>query len=157
MNQGAPGKCRGKSDFVLWIELNLHKSEGQNGSGSAPQSSFMLGIRIGGSKLRSYHKFPTGDGTKVLGTITKAIEQVMDPIPAEQYKSGLGRVKNFGTNPPDCSRLIETAGDEELVGIASALIAGLNRQRPNLQCSFTSSLRSEIIRSNNSSSLVGLS
>jgi len=48
-------------------------------------------------------------------TLSKVIEQAMSPTPAPQRKDGLGSDENYGTNPPDCSRFIETAEDQELV------------------------------------------
>ncbi len=48
-------------------------------------------------------------------TLAKLIEQALDPSPAGQDKNGLASGENYGTNPPNCSRFIETAEDEELV------------------------------------------
>jgi hypothetical protein len=48
-------------------------------------------------------------------SLAKEIEQVMDPTPAEQHKSGLGSGENYGIGRYFPRRLAESAEDEEII------------------------------------------
>lgn len=48
-------------------------------------------------------------------TLAKAIEQAMDPTPAEQHKSGLGSRESYETDRIGSSRFVETQEDAEMI------------------------------------------
>jgi hypothetical protein len=48
-------------------------------------------------------------------TLAKAIEQAMDPTPAEQHKSGLASRESYETDAIGSSRFVETEKDVELI------------------------------------------
>jgi hypothetical protein len=48
-------------------------------------------------------------------TLAKAIEEAMDPAPADQHKSGFGSSENDGIGRYFPRRLAESEGEEEMI------------------------------------------